>query len=862
MPESNAVALPRDVRPTRYDLTLTPDLEAFTFEGRVSIDVEILEPTSRIVLNCAEIDVKSCSLSTADGGERAAGGIEYDEDEETVAFDFGGELAAGEARLDIAFTGELNDRLRGFYRSGYTGADGRERVMATTQFESTDARRAFPCWDEPSLKATFEVTLTIPADLVAVSNMPIVSEEDGDGVKTVRFAESPIMSTYLLAFVVGDLKCVERRADSGTLIRVWATSGKEEQGLYALETSIKLLDYFNDYFGIPFPLPKLDHLAIPDFAAGAMENWGAITYREVALLVDEQNSSMVTRQIVAAIISHEMAHMWFGDLVTMAWWNDLWLNESFASWMGDKAVDALFPEWEMWTQFVTSDTNTALSLDGLKSSHPIEQEVNNPAEIGELFDAISYSKGGSVLRMLENFLGAETFRRGLHDYLTANAYSNARTVDLWNALGEASGQPVAEVMDSWVKQTGYPVLDVEVDRQADGVEVGLSQRRFVYEDIEGGMEDDPTRWHVPFSVRSASMEKPVTELVSETEATVRIETESPDEWVKVNPSQTGFYRVRYEREEIERLIAPIRDLELPAIDRLGIQNDAYALARAGHVPATDFLRVAEAYANETDASVCGDLASNLGGIDRLLWDAPYYDRFREFALGIFRPIGARVGWDETEGEGPRAPLLRSTALGQLGGYGDETTLAEATRRLGLYVDDAANVRPDIRSIVFSLAAKQGDGGTYESLWELKRNAPSQEEEVRLLAALTQFEQPGLVRDALDRSLGDEVRSQDTITMVVRAAGARAGRDLTWEFVKENWGEFDRRYGDGGFQIMRLVSITSGFTTRERLEDVERFFRDNPTPSADMSIRQSLERVRLNVAWLERNARELAEWFGG
>ena len=869
MPQSNAVALPNDVRPTRYNLALAPDLDAFTFAGQVSIDVEILEPTSSVVLNSADIVVQSCSLTLADGSERSAAGIEYDEGEETVAFDFGAELPAGSARLDIAFTGELNDRLRGFYRSGYTGADGRERMMATTQFEPTDARRAFPCWDEPSLKATFAVTLDIPADLVAVSNMPTESEQpDGAGRKTVRFAETPIMSTYLLAFVVGDLKSVERRADSGTLIRVWATSGKEEQGLYALETSIKLLDYFNDYFGIPFPLPKLDHLAIPDFAAGAMENWGAITYREVALLVDEQNSSTLTRQIVAAIISHEMAHMWFGDLVTMAWWSDLWLNESFASWMGDKAVDSLFPEWEMWTQFVTSDTNTALSLDGLKSSHPIEQEVNNAAEIGELFDAISYSKGGSILRMLEHFLGADTFQRGLHDYLTTHAYANARTADLWSALADASGQPVAEIMDSWVKQTGYPALDVAIDRQDDGVEVRLAQRRFVYEDIEslprtgygGGPQDDPTLWHVPFSVRSASVAEPVTELVSESEADVRLTTESPDEWVKVNPSQTGFYRVKYEREELERLIAPIRDLELPAIDRLGVQNDAYALARAGHVPATDFLRVAEAYANETDASVCADLASNLGGIDRLLWDAPYYDRFREFALDIFRPIGAGVGWDESDGEGPRTPLLRSTALGQLGGYGDEATLREATRRLGLYVDDPANVRPDIRSIVFSMAARQGDGATYESLWELERNAPSQEEQVRLLAALTQFEQPALVRDALERSLGDEVRTQDTITMVVRASGTRVGRDLTWEFVKDNWGEFDRRYGEGGFQIMRLVSITSGFTTPERLEDVVRFFRDNPTPSADMSIRQSLERVRLNIAWLDRNAAELAGYF--
>ena len=315
MKKSNAVALPNDVRPTRYNLTLAPDLDAFTFAGQVSIDIEILEPTSSVVLNSADIAVESCSLTLADGSERSVAGIEYDEGEETVAFDFGAELPVGSARLDIAFTGELNDRLRGFYRSGYTGADGRERMMATTQFEPTDARRAFPCWDEPSLKATFEVTLDIPADLVAVSNMPTESEQpDGAGRKTVRFAETPIMSTYLLAFVVGDLKSVERRADSGTLIRVWATSGKEEQGLYALETSIKLLDYFNDYFGIPFPLPKLDHLAIPDFAAGAMENWGAITYREVALLVDEQNSSTLTRQIVAAIISHEMAHMWFGDL--------------------------------------------------------------------------------------------------------------------------------------------------------------------------------------------------------------------------------------------------------------------------------------------------------------------------------------------------------------------------------------------------------------------------------------------------------------------------------------------------------------------------------------------------------------------
>ncbi len=863
MPKSNAVALPADVRPIKYRLTLEPNLDDFTFRGRVSVDVEILEATSRIALNSCEILVQSCSLTLADGGVLAPRDTAFDEKEEKVTFEFDSRLPTGTAQLDIEFTGELNDRLRGFYRSLYTDVNGDERRMATTQFEPTDARRAFPCWDEPSLKATFEVTLRIPTQFVAVSNMPIASEtEEGAGIKTVCFEESPVMSTYLLAFIVGDLKAVERRAESGTLIRVWATSGKEEQGRYALDTSVRLLDYFNNYFGIPFPLPKLDHLAIPDFAAGAMENWGAITYRETALLVDPENSSTLTKQIVAAIISHEMAHMWFGDLVTMAWWNDLWLNESFASWMGDKAVDSLFPEWEMWTQFLTADTNTALSLDGLKSSHPIEQEVNNPAEIGELFDAISYSKGGSILRMLETFLGAEAFQRGLHQYLTTHKYANARTEDLWNALGDASGQPVATIMDSWVKQTGYPALDVRIDRQADGIEVGFSQKRFVYEDIVGGQEDDPTLWQVPFSVRTARDSEPVSVLIAEAEAGIRLTPASTEEWVKVNPSQTGFYRVKYPGDELARLTTPIRERELPAMDRLGIQNDAYALARAGHVPATDFLRIAEAYRHETDASVCSDLASNLGGIDRLLWDAPYYARFQEFARAIFQPIGARVGWDVQPDEGPLDALLRGTALAQLGGYDDDATLREASRRFGWYVDDPSRVRPDIRSIVFSLAAKQGDGSTYETIWDLERKAASQEEQVRLLVALTQFGQPGLVRDALEKSLSDEVRAQDTITMVVRAALSRSGRDLTWEFVKDNWAEFDRRYGDGGFQIMRLVSITSGFTTRERLEDVERFFRDHPTPSADMSIRQSLERVRLNVAWLERNGGELEAWFAG
>ena len=781
---------------------------------------------------------------------------------------FDSEIPTGPATLELTFTGELNDRLRGFYRSHYTDIDGHERYLATTQFEATDARRAFPCWDEPAVKAAFKVTLVVPGDLVAVSNMPVVSEEVAPSaspasLKVVRFSETPVMSTYLLAFVVGDLTSVEQRTDGGTLMRVWTTRGKQEQGRFALETAVDLLDYFDDYFGIRYPLPKLDHIAIPDFAFGAMENWGAITYRETALLVDPDHSSAGTRQLVAAIVSHEMAHMWFGDLVTMAWWNDLWLNESFASWMGDMAVDHVFPEWEMWTQFVMADTNSGLGLDGLKNSHPIEQEVNNPTEINQLFDAISYSKGASILRMLEHFLGAEPFRQGLHHYLSSHEYGNTQTADLWSALGEVSGQPVAAMMDTWVKQTGYPVLEAQVTRHEDAIEVSLSQERFIYENILGQQQADETLWRAPVSVRTASDAQPRSVLMDGRQASIRTVPPSygsTDEWFKVNPMQTGFYRVKYAPEDLSKLAAPIENLVLPAVDRLGIQGDTYALAKGGYITATQFLTVAEAYKNETDASVCADLAANLRALDALLGDEPFHPDFQRMARDIFQPIVGRIGWDARPGEGHLDALLRSTAIDQLGGYGDDDTLREASSRFALYVDDRSNVHPDIRGVVVALTAKRGDRSTYDTMWELQQETALPEEKVRFLMALGRFEHPEFLQETLQRSLSKDVRVHDTISMLASVSRNRHGRDMAWGFIKDSWAELYRRYGEGGFGLMRLVSLTSGFSTLEMREDVERFFEEHPTPAAERTIRQSLEQIRLNVAWLERNRAELAEWF--
>ena len=865
MPETRPTVSPQNIRPVKYDLTLEPNLTDFTFRGQEAVDVQLIEPSSSITLNCVEIGIHSCAVVVEDGTRISPINTRFDESAETVTFEFDSAIDAGPARLEIEFTGELNDKLRGFYRSHYVDDEGERRYLASTQFEATDARHAFPCWDEPVLKARFSVTLVIPSDLTAVSNMPVVSEgQAGPGTKAVSFAETPVMSTYLLAFVVGDLASIEQQATDGTLMRVWTTRGKEEQGRFALETAVRLLDYFNEYFGIAYPLPKLDHIAIPDFAAGAMENWGAITYRETALLVDPENSSAGTRQRVASVVSHEMAHMWFGDLVTMEWWDDLWLNESFASWMGDKAVDYLHPEWEMWTQFLTADTNRALSLDALDSSHPIEQEVNNPAEIDQLFDAISYSKGASVLRMLEDFLGEEAFRDGLRIYLTRHEYSNARTRDLWDALGEASGHPVTAIMDTWVKQTGYPVLNAEVSRTGSEIEVSLSQRRFTYGDILGAPANG-TLWQVPVKVRAASDAQPVSSLMEDNHISVRLNPApygSIDEWIKVNPLQTGFYRTKYAQEDLEKLRAPIQALVLPAADRLGIQNDVYALARAGLVPATQFMTIAEAYRNETDASVFADLATNLAGMNVLLANERFYPELQAFSRSIYRPIGERTGWDARLGEGHLDALLRGIVLSELGAADDEDTLTEAGLRFGLYLKDPARVHPDLRRVVFSLAAKRADRSIYDEMWRLYSGVSLQEEKVRLLIGLCNFEDPDLLKETLRRSLSEEVRLHDTITAVVSVANNRLGRELAWEFLKTNWSELDRRYGEGGFGLMNLVSITGGFTTPEKHEDVESFFTEHPAPAAERTLRQSLEKIRINVAWLERNRDDLANWLVG
>src|SRR3989344_6110524 len=569
----NNVRLSKHVVPTKYEISLTPDLEAFVCEGEEIIHLTLKKPTKTITLHSTELEIESAEILTKTDAV-VAQKISYDDKAETATCTFKNNLPKGTLRLKLVFRGILNDRMHGFYRSSFEHK-GKARHIATTQFESTDARRAFPCFDEPAMKAVFQVSLKVPADKTAVSNtMPTEILEHVGGYKTVSFAPSPLMSTYLLAFIVGDFEHIEKKSKDGVLVRVFTTPGKKHQARFALDCATRIVSFFNTYFDIHYPMPVLNLIAIPDFAAGAMENWGAITYRESALLVDPQHSSTMNKQWVALVIAHEIAHQWFGNLVTMEWWTHLWLNEGFASYIEYLAVDHLFPKWDIWTQFVTADLGSALRLDALQNTHPIEIAVHHPNEIDEIFDAVSYSKGASVILMLASYLGEKDFRNGLRHYLKRHSYSNATTDDLWFALEHASGKPVKEIMDNWTRKPGYPILNIKQKMASITVE----QSRFFSSPLSRAASKDKMIWSIPIRIRRETSGVPEMYFLKKQKGDLAI---PKDGWIKFNAGETSLARVDYPKEWLLQFQPAIKNRELPAADRLGIIRDAFALTESG-----------------------------------------------------------------------------------------------------------------------------------------------------------------------------------------------------------------------------------------------------------------------------------------
>ncbi|VVC06013.1 Leucyl aminopeptidase [uncultured archaeon] len=547
----------KPVFPINYELEFEPDFEKFKFRGKEKITIQA-KSARQIILNSAEIEIRDCKITI--NGRTIQPKVRLVPKKEELILSLPHNIA-GEAILSIDFIGTLNDKLVGFYRSKYE-YKGKERYLATTQFEAADARRAFPCWDEPEAKATFDVSLIVDSNLTAISNMPVKLKKRL-GKKTVyRFDRTPVMSTYLLYLGVGDFEFLQSKSGR-TLVRIVTTRGKKQQGKMSLKFTKQFLVYFQNYFKIPYPLPKLDMIAIPDFAAGAMENWGAITFRETVLLYDQKTSSTDTLQHIAEVIAHELAHQWFGNLVTMKWCNDLWLNESFATFMATKAVDKIYPNWDFWDQFLISEMTGGLSLDSLKSSHPIDVDVKSPAEVRQIFDEISYNKGGSVLMMLENFIGQENFRIGLHNYLKKHEYANAATEDLWKFLGAASRKPVINMMNTWVRQIGYPIIDV----MTSDSRIKLSQKRFL---LENNSSTNAGDWIIPLSIRMK--DKVVTKLMRKP-----ITIPYRGEWFKVNDGQKGFFRVRYDEMTLDMLGKIIEEKKISNLDRWSIHHDLVAL---------------------------------------------------------------------------------------------------------------------------------------------------------------------------------------------------------------------------------------------------------------------------------------------
>ena len=833
--------LPATVVPNAYRLTLTPDLGAASFTGDVAIDVAIMATTTTVVLNAAELDIIAATI-VVDGGDSALEAtVTLDPTEERAVLTFAEDLPAGPATLRLDFTGILNDKLHGFYRSTFTDEAGKDHVIATTQMESTDARRAFPCFDEPEFKATFEITLVVDEHLAAFSNSPVAEETaELGGKKRVHFAPTMVMSTYLVAFVVGPLEHTDPVDVGGVPLRIVHPLGKGHLTAFALDVGAHALRFFTEYFGIPYPGDKVDMVAIPDFAAGAMENLGCITYRESLLLVDPTTAARSELERVADVICHEMAHMWFGDLVTMKWWNGIWLNEAFATFMEVLAVDAYRPEWQRWVSFGV-EREAAMAVDGLHATRPVEFPVGRPEEAEGMFDVLTYQKGGSVLRMLEQFIGPDVFREGIHDYLVTHSYANTETRDLWDALEHSSGRPVARIMDTWINQGGYPLIAV-------GDDGSLAQQPFSYSGAPGGAIG--SHWQVPVLHRSlgAADQWPDALLLT---AVPNAGTGGDD--VLVNAGGSGYYRVAYSAERVVHLADRLGDLA--PLERYNLVSDTWAATLAGHARVADLLRLAKALADsgEGDPSVWSVVIGALGLFDRIVPDEGR-PVLATAVRQLLWPMAASLGWEQRESDDDRTPSLRSAVLRTLGTIGaDPGVRAEAASRFA--GRQAVPLHGDIASAVLDIVAAGGGVDEYEAYLAHYKSPATPQEENRYLDALASFSDATLAERTFDLAMTD-VRSQDAPFLIRLLLVNRQAGPATWERIVAAWGEFPKKFPSNTLPRM-LDGVRALCSPPELAAEVASFIDANPLAAGGRTVEQILERLEMSVNFGRREGANLA-----
>ena len=843
--ELDRYRLPRTIDPSRYDLTIEPDLEAATFSGEVDVVVTVHERIERIVLNALELTIGEGSFAAHRGGSIAISEITADEALQRATLTLSEPADPGEWTLHLTFRGELNDRLRGFYRSTYIDDEtGETHVIATTQFESADARRAFPCWDEPDRKAVFGVTLIVPEGLLAISNGPEVERERlSDGRVRVRFADTMRQSTYLLAYVVGRLEATDPVDADGVPLRIVHVPGKDGLTSFALEAGLFSMRFFSDYYGIAYPGQKMDFVALPDFAQGAMENTGCITYRESLLLADPAIATHPELENIADVVAHELAHQWFGNLVTMRWWNGIWLNEAFATFMALLAVDAYRPDWERFASFARYCT-AAKEVDSLHTTRAIEYPVASPDDTAGMFDVLTYQKGAAILRMLERYLGEEGFRDGIRLYLKRHEYANTETHDLWDAIEHATGEPVRRIMDRWIWQGGYPLLTVAPDASDRGIRI--SQSRFL---ADGGV--DTSTWDVPLRTRELDGE----------ERSVLVDAGGAvlpaGGTLVVNTGASSFVRVRYADGLLERIVARLP--QLSALERYGLVDDLWAAAAAGGAQASDFCRFAERFEGEEDLAVWQALLYGLGWCDRFL-DGEPRERFRSFVRRLVTPPLDRIGWEPGDGESDRVGALRGALFQGLGVLGADPNAAGLSREYEAEGRAGKPIDPSLAAAAVNIVAVTGGEDDYSRFVAASRDGPTPQVEQRYLYALPLFRDPA----AFDRTLasalnGDGVRTQNAPFVLALAITNRDLGERAWAFVKDHWDEAGERFPPP--LIMRMAEGVRYLTRPGDVDDAASFFATHPILQSAQMLEQMLERQRIAAALRARATPDLEAFFG-
>ena len=840
----NDFRLSKDVRPTRYALQFDLDLERWTFAAKGTIAVTLARPVREITLHSIECDIKT-------GGDISA--VRYDVESQTATVTLASELPAGDHDVRLEWSGEIAEKLRGLYRSTRPG----ERYAAT-QFEAADARRAFPCFDEPEFKATFALELVHDPGLAAIANMPVARVADRDGRRLTVFRETPVMSSYLFAFTVGPYEATApAKTATNVVCRVWLPKGTADQGLYARDAHVRAVEWLEEYTGIPYPFPpKVDAIGIADFDHGAMENPGAITYRMTYLAADRTTTSTAMLKAVFSVVAHELTHMWWGDLVTMAWWNDLWLNESFASFVGEKCTASVNPDWRFWRD-VVSQNAPAFTLDSLVSTHPISMEARSVEEAEERFDAVTYLKGQGVLRMIEHYLGEDDFRSGVRIYLDRHKWANATAGDFWRALDESSGRDVTRLATAWITEPGHPLVSCRVSETATGLRVDLSQTRFF---AEPSLAPTGQVWPVPLVIRYGTRDGAVNEL----RHLLDTGSDSVDLpgglWYFPNGAGVGFYRYALDARSIDLLAKEIA--RLTPEERLSLLDDQWALARASQATIGQVLDLVAGLKGEDDLYVLRTLADILAWLGHHVLTGAAERPFRELVDAAFRPALEKLGWDDRDDDTSDEREMRQLVIGALGHIAAATDVrAEARLRIAAHLDGSRRLPPDVAGPIASVAAIEGDQALYERYIARMKDAQKgdPQEEARFRAALTDFHDPALIERYAQAIFTDLIRDQDRSLLIARMLATRTARDAAFRTVEASWDEFIAKMDPGGKQ--RAVTALGQITPRPLMDQAARLLKEKQTPDIKETVAQAIERMRIGSANAERMAGELDDALG-